>query len=136
VKVVLDSNVLVAAFGFGGICREIVDVCIGSRQVVCSEQILGEIHRHLRQKFNHTDAMADERVFFLREVAQIVSPVAVASDACRDPDDLLVLGTVLAGQADYLVTGDKDLLDLAEFSGSPILSPRQFWERLGQSESI
>ena len=134
-NVVLDSNVLVAAFGFGGICRAIVDVCIDSHRLVFSEHILAEVHRHLREKLSHTDAMADERVSFLREVAWIVSPVAVAPDACRDPDDLPVLGTVLGGQADCLVTGDKDLLDLTEFSGCPILSPRQFWKRLGQSGS-
>ena len=131
-NVVLDSNVLVAAFGFGGICRAIVDVCIDSHRLVFSEHILAEVHRHLREKLSHTDAMADERVSFLREVARIVSPVAVAPDACRDPDDLPVLGIVLGGQADCLVTGDKDLLDLNEFSGCPILSPRQFWKRLGQ----
>ncbi len=134
-NVVLDSNVLVAAFGFGGICRAIVDVCIDSHHLVCSEHILAEVHRHLREKLGHTDAMADERVTFLREVAYIVSPVAVAPDACRDPDDLPVLGAVLAGRADCLVTGDKDLLDLAEFSGSSILSPREFWKRLRPSES-
>ena len=134
-NVVLDSNVLVAAFGFGGICRAIVDVCIDSHRLVFSEHMLAEVHRHLREKLSHTYAMADDRVSFLREVAQIVSPVAVVPDACRDPDDLPVQGTVLAGQADCLVTGDRDLLDLTEFSGCPILSPRQFWKRLGQSGS-
>jgi putative PIN family toxin of toxin-antitoxin system len=66
----------------------------------------------------------------LREVAEIVTPIAVAADACRDADDLPVLGTVLAAKADCLVTGDKDLLVLTPFSGHPILSPRQFWQRL------
>jgi len=135
VNVVLDSNVLVAAFGFGGICRAIVDVCIDSHRLIFSENILSEVRRHLREKLHHTDAMADDRVSFLRDVARIVVPVTVAPDACRDPDDLSVLGTVLAGQADCLVTGDKDLLDLTEFSGCPILSPRQFWKRLREPES-
>lgn len=134
-NVVLDSNVLVAAFGFGGICRAIVDVCIDSHRLIISEHILAEVRRLLRDKLNHTDAMADDRVSFLREAAHIVVPVALAPDACRDPDDLPVLGTVLAGQAECLVTGDKDLLGLTLFSGCPILSPSQFWKRLGQSES-
>jgi predicted nucleic acid-binding protein len=49
---------------------------------------------------------------------------------CRDKDDLPVLGTALAGQADYLVTGDKDLLALGEFHSTVILNPRSFYDRL------
>jgi len=130
VKVVLDTNVLVAAFGFGGICRAIVDVCIDAHELVLSEHILAEVHRHLQSKLNHPSSMADQRVSLLREVAEMVTPIAVAADACRDPDDLPVLGTVLAAKADCLVTGDNDLLALSEFGGYPILSPREFWQRL------
>jgi len=46
------------------------------------------------------------------------------------PDGLPVLGTVLAAKADCLGTGDNDLLVLSEFSGHPILSLREFWQRL------
>lgn len=52
-------------------------------------------------------------------------------DACRDGDDLPVLGTLLAAKADCLVTGDQDLLELREFHSIPILSPRAFHDRLG-----
>ncbi|MBN1492473.1 MAG: putative toxin-antitoxin system toxin component, PIN family [Phycisphaerae bacterium] len=113
-----------AAFGFGGICRAIVDVCIDSHELVLSETILAEVHRHLQGKLNHSPAMADQRVSALREAAAVVTPVAVAAD------DLPVLGTLLAAKADCLVTGDGDLLVLGEFGGHPILSPREFWQRL------
>lgn len=131
-NVVLESNVLVAAFGFGGICRAIIDVCIDSHRLISSEHVLTEVHRHLREKLSHSQTMADDRVSFLREVTNIVSPAPVASDACRDPDDLPIPGTVLAGKGECLVTGDKDLLNLVEFSGCPILSPREFWKLLGR----
>lgn len=129
-KVVLDANVLVAAFGFGGICRAIVDVCIDSHQMILSEHLLEEVHRHLLDKFNHPPSMADERISLLREVADIVTPSTVQADACRDDNDLPVLGTLVAAQADCLVTDDKDLLILGKFDGRPILSPRQFWQHL------
>ena len=54
----------------------------------------------------------------------------VPADACRDPDDLPIRGTLLAARVDCLVTGDEDLLALREFRGIPILSPRAFYERL------
>lgn len=129
-RVVLDSNVLLAAFGSGGICRAIVDVCRDSHQIILSETILEEVRQHLTDSFRHTLSMANERVSSLREAAVMVVPVKVDVAACRDPNDIMVLGTVLAGGADCLVTGDKDLLVLGEFVGRPILSPREFWARL------
>ena len=61
---------------------------------------------------------------------ELVEPKDVPRDACRDPDDLPILGTLLAAEADCLVTGDKDLLDLKEFQSVPILSPRTLHDRL------
>jgi putative PIN family toxin of toxin-antitoxin system len=128
--VVLDSNVLVAGFAFGGICRAIVEVCIDSHRLILSEYILTEVRRILIEKIKHSAAMADERLTLLRQVAEVVVPAAVAPNACRDPKDLPIIGTLIAGVADCLVTGDKDLLDLTNFNGRPILSPRRFWETL------
>jgi predicted nucleic acid-binding protein len=51
---------------------------------------------------------------------------------CRDPEDLPVIGTALAGGAHYLVTGDKDLLYIREFRGTAILTPREFYEVLSR----
>lgn len=59
----------------------------------------------------------------------MVAPAAVAAEACRDPNDLPVLGTAIAGGAQVLVTGDKDLLVLNKFQGILILSPRGFYDR-------
>jgi uncharacterized protein len=129
-KVVLDANVLVAAYGFGGICRAIVDVHIDLHEIVLSEPILGEVHRNLKDKFHHSTPMADDRVSLLREAATIVAPAAVQPAACRDPDDLPVLGTASSGEANFLVTGDRDLLDLKRFGKCEIVSPREFWRRL------
>jgi len=133
VRVVLDANVILAAFGFGGLCRSVVEVCIEDHELVLSEHLLGEVHRHLLDKFGHSESMADDRIALLRDAATIVAPADVPMDACRDPEDLPVLGTIIAGQAACLVTGDRDLLDLREFSGHPILTPREFWERLRQA---
>ena len=129
-KVVLDANVIVAAFGFGGICRSVLDVCLDAQDLILSEYLLDEIHEHLQDKLHHTALMADERVALLRGAARIVDPAPVPPHACRDPDDLPVLGTLVAGSADCLVTGDRDLLALQQYDGRPILSPREFWERL------
>ncbi|MBN1346613.1 MAG: putative toxin-antitoxin system toxin component, PIN family [Phycisphaerae bacterium] len=122
-RVVLDSNVILAAFGFGGICH----VCIDAHDLILSEPLLAEVHAHLQDKLGHTRSLADDRVALLREAAVVVAPADVPTNARRDPDDLAVLGTMVTGQADCLVTGDHDLLSLEQYDGRPILSPRQFW---------
>ena len=63
----------------------------------------------------------------LRENASLLEPAAVAADACRDAGDAHILGLAEAGKADYIVTGDDDLLVLKRFARCRIVTPRQFW---------
>jgi len=48
--------------------------------------------------------------------------------ACRDIDDIKILGLSEVGKPDYIITGDKDLLSLKEFHSVSIITPRKFWE--------
>jgi len=130
VRIVLDANVLLAGFGTHGLCEALVAVCLESHDIVLSQHLLTETRRYLTTKFKVPATRADEIIAFLREHADIVKPAEVPTNACRDPDDLAVLGTAIAGRADYLVSGDKDLLVLKEHAGIPILTPRACYERL------
>ncbi len=129
-RIVLDANVLLAGFGTHGLCEALVAVCLESHDIVLSQHLLTETRRYLTTKFKVPATRADEIIAFLREHADIVKPAEVPTNACRDPDDLAVLGTAIAGRADYLVSGDKDLLVLKEHAGIPILTPRACYERL------
>ena len=62
--------------------------------------------------------------------AELVEPETLNSKAARDPDDIPVLRTLLASRADYLITGDDDLLTLAE-QYPTIISPADFWRKHG-----
>ncbi|MBN1347097.1 MAG: putative toxin-antitoxin system toxin component, PIN family [Phycisphaerae bacterium] len=132
-RVVLDSNVLLAAYGRGGVCREVLEACLLVHQIRLSEFILSEFRRKLLEKFRMPDADVEANTGLLRDRCMIVIPEKVDPQACRDPNDLPVLGTLAAAGGDCLVTGDKDLLELGEFSGHPILSPREFLDRQSQS---
>ena len=129
-KVVLDADVLVAAFAARGLCEAVYQTCLAEHEVVASEHLLREVRRALRGKLKLSAGHANEIVALIQENALIVKPAEVEPDACRDPQDLAVLGTLLAGQADCLVTGDQDLLALKSFHSFPILSPRAFHDRL------
>jgi uncharacterized protein len=132
-RIVLDTNVLVAAFGSGGLCRQLLRACLPTHEVCLSEFILEELSRNLRSKFHLPAEVIDAHLDLLRTECELVQPAEVGHDACRDPDDLPVLGTVLAANADCLVTGDRDLLALGEFRGRPILSPRQMLDHVRES---
>lgn len=66
----------------------------------------------------------DELLHRISEQTIVVAP-GVEITASRDPDDNRVLEAAIAGQADAIVTGDRDLLSLGEFEGIPIISPAQ-----------
>jgi putative PIN family toxin of toxin-antitoxin system len=130
--VVFDTNVLLSGLLTRGVCEALLDACIGSGEhvIVLSEYILREFTHQATKKFALPADIVLRAVKFLGDHAEIVEPVRVAVDACRDPSDVPILGTLLAAQADCLVTGDQDLLDLKEFQGIPILSPRALHARL------
>jgi uncharacterized protein len=130
VRVVLDTNVLLAAIATHGLCQALVTLVFRDHMVILSEHILGEVAKHYRGKFKATKRQADAAVAMLRANGEIVEPVTVPLGTVRDKDDLPVLGTAVAGSAAVLVTGDQELLVLGLFRGVAILSPRDFYERL------
>lgn len=129
-RVVLDTNVLLAAFGTRGLCEAVLDVCLDAHQLVLSPYILEELRRHLVGKFKMPRRQAADIIRFLRSQSQIIKPAHVPREAFADAGDLPVLGTALAACADCLVTGDLALQKLKSFRRTAILSPRAFYDRL------
>jgi putative PIN family toxin of toxin-antitoxin system len=132
VKVVFDTNVLLSAVLTRGLCEALLDACLsgGDFTLALSEHILREFSREARTKFGAPEDKVNRAEEFLRTRSELVEPAKVPADACRDPDDLPVLGTAIAAEAACLVTGDADLLELARFGGVRILSPRDFYDRI------
>lgn len=126
-RVVLDANVLIADAIAPGTCRQVVRHCLAQHELVFSGYILDEVRRNLLDKFGLSARFTDEAVSLLRGGSLVVEPATVDPQVCRDPKDLPVLGTALAGGADCLVTGDKDLLVLGSFRGVAIVRPADFW---------
>ena len=125
-KVVLDANVLLAAFAARGLCESVMEVCLSEHEIVLCDELLDEILRNLRRKIKLPPRIVDDIGELLREHASMFDPVPLASDVCRDPDDIKILGLAVASNADYIVTGDTGLLVLKNFQGTPILDPRSF----------
>jgi putative PIN family toxin of toxin-antitoxin system len=129
-KVVLDANVIVAAFAARGLCESILELCLSDHDLVVSEHLLTEVRRNLVGKLGLPAALAQDIIGLLRQHGRLVQPAAVEPGTCRDTDDLPVLGVAITAEADCIVTGDKDLLILGQFRGVAIHSPRDFADAL------
>ena len=79
----------------------------------------------IRRRLPLTDDELSDLVSQVRTAAVVVETVQEIA-VVRDPDDNRVLEAAQAGFADYIVTGDRDLLELREFSGIPIVTPAAF----------
>jgi putative PIN family toxin of toxin-antitoxin system len=129
-RIVLDTNVLLAAFATRGLCEALLEACLVSHDLVTSEHILDEVRRNLTGKFRVPARRTVELVAFLREHAETVRPAVLPASAVVDPEDLPVLGTAVAGRCDLLVTGDAALVALGMVEGVPIVTPRECYGRL------
>lgn len=132
-RVVLDTNVLVSGLAYpASIPGRIISTWRqGCLDVVLSRYILDEMIRvlprlsRIQLSSEEIRDLADSLMF----LADIVEPDMKQNPDLRDPADQLVLSTFRAAKAQYLVTGDKDLLALAQ--QYPIVTPAAFWERCG-----
>ena len=126
-RVVLDTNLLVAAFVARGSCNELLEHCIVHHEVILSKFILEELQETLIRKFDFSQDEARAVVRLLCTRAQIVDPVPLPTPVCRDPDDDSVLATAQTGEFVAVVTGDKDLTVLQRHGRARILTPSEFW---------
>lgn len=132
-KALLDANVLVSAYGWPGRCRHLLESCFGIHPLVYSRELLEETAKNLRDKAHLPESLIEKDIEEIRDNGLSYEPSSVDSNACRDPHDLHVLGLAVAANADYIVSGDKDLLILKEFRGVRILSPTDFLNVLQQN---
>jgi putative PIN family toxin of toxin-antitoxin system len=134
VKVVIDTNVFVSSV-FGGLPGQVVGLWFDGRLTLClSEPVVTEYQRVLRE-IGATDE-AEERALIEafasgEGVLYTADPPAIES-VSPDPDDDKFLECALELEADRVVSGDSDLLELKSYMGIPILTPRELLEQIGE----
>ena len=114
-RILLDTNVLIAALIARGVCHQLLEHCVRNHELVTSEFILNELREKLVEKFNYSAQVADEVIGLLRSRMEVALATVLDAPVCRDPDDDNVLAAALAGDCAAIVTGDNDLLVLKEF---------------------
>lgn len=131
-RVVLDTNVIIAAFAARGLCCDVYETCLNNHTMVVGSGILKEVRKALAKKVKLPTDSIDRIMGFIEMTCENVVPVEIENGICRDVSDLHVIGTAVAGRVDCLVTGDPDLLILKKYQWIEILSPRAFWDKLSR----
>ncbi len=131
-RVVVDMNILISATikPNSHLAQILVYVRNGKFEFLYFPEFLQEYEKvisrpHLWEKYQ---LQRDEIEATIQVMANngILVHVVSKIDVCRDPDDNILLALAVDGKADYIVSGDKDLLDLTPFQDIPILKPAEF----------
>ena len=131
IRIVLDTNVLVSALLFSGEVGHIISSWKAQKFLpVLSHDTFDEFRRVLAYpKFSLTlreiDALLQDEVLPFCEVVDIEDDII---GVCRDRADDKFLSCAVAAKADYIVSGDKDLLVLGNFRNIPIITAAAFQE--------
>ncbi len=135
-RVVLDTNVIIASFAARGLCHAVFELCLDRFEIVISSFLIEEVETNLFKKLKLPQTLVREITEFLSDHARKIEIDAVPRDVCEDRDDARILALAKKSKAAYLITGDKELPAIKKFGSSKILSPRQFWEAVKQKNEI
>ena len=131
IAAVLDVNVIVSGFpARRGAAAEVIDRWLTSEfRVIMSEHILNGVIRAwdnpwFRDRYRRNEV--ERALYLLRTQASAVTPIPGIHGVAPDAEDDLVLGTAVAGEADYLVTGDRRFREVGQYESIAIRSPREF----------
>lgn len=132
-RAVVDLNVFVSALLGSAPCRAVVGaIADGAVIPIVSSRFLAELRGVLRRPKFHphvTPAAIEGLSQFLESRALAVAP-SPQIRITRDPDDDHLLSLAVAGAAEVIVSGDKDVTALRSFAGIPILTPGDFLSSL------
>jgi putative PIN family toxin of toxin-antitoxin system len=127
VKIVLDTNVLVSAFATRGLCADLFRDVVAHHSLAVSDYILEELHAKLVGKLRVPTSAAENIRVLLSPYRIEQGVLPKLSIEIRDPDDVPIVAFAVAIGADLLITGDRDLLDIAEALPVRVIAPRQFY---------
>ena len=125
-KIVIDTNVFISSFFWGGNPRKIMTRIIDGKDVLyISNEILREVFSVMsRPKFNVPQSTIQHFIESVEEAACRIVSLGIIQGVCRDSSDDKILECAVLGAVDFIVSCDNDLLSLKKFRGIPIVTAR------------
>jgi putative PIN family toxin of toxin-antitoxin system len=132
-KVVVDTNVFISAVFFGGTPQKVLQHVVDDNfSLIVTSAILFEYSASASRFDNSDDGPSSQLLALIISKSTAVEPVRLLKAPCRDPDDIKFLEAAVSAQADFIVSGDKDLLVLKEFRGIKIIKISEFLKLLDE----
>lgn len=123
-RIVLDTDVLIAAALRGGFSEEILELASSLETLIISGEILAELRDKLATKFHWEGNDIDHYISYLQRISESVEITEKVFVTIKDPEDNKILECALYRKADLIVTSDRDLLKIKNFRGIGIIHPR------------
>ena len=131
-SIVIDSNVWISALVFGGNARAIFEYSIRNGVTISvSIELINEVRRIVFKKFKSFKSDLEDFILAINSKLDYVMLGSVLVEVCRDPNDNFVIETAVISKSKYIVSGDRDLLELKAYKGIKFVSPADFVRMLG-----
>ena len=125
-KVILDTNVFISGIVFGGNSRKIINLWLEKKFILCiSPELKAEILSKLKRKF----LLPEEDLQTIQAALDTYSLKFVPKtklNICRDPQDNFLFELAEESKADFMISGDKKVLELMRYKNTKIISPKNF----------
>ena len=138
--VVLDSVVAVSAFLTDGLTANMVSQCQEYVNLYTAEEILQEIRRvllekpHIRNRYSYSAEQVEVFINRLRNTSTVVAQLPEIRVVERDPKDDMIIACAMAVSANYIISRDRDLLDLGNYQLIQIVTPEHFMRILSSEK--
>ena len=131
-KLVLDTNIYISSFFWGGNPRRVMTRIIdGKDALYVSDEILYEVFSVMkRPKFNVNHRQIIHFINSIKDIAHRVPILGTVQNVCRDSDDDKILECAVLGNVDFIISGDNDLLSLKEFQEIPIIATSDYIDKI------
>lgn len=126
-RIVLDTNCLISAFLSGSYSSEIVSLASRKKiKLITTKSLNADLSEVFHKKVSRGQLKINHYLNKIHAISEVVSPTQTIQVVDRDIDDNKVLEAAVEGGCKYIVTGDKDLLELKNYQGIKILAPKDF----------
>jgi putative PIN family toxin of toxin-antitoxin system len=131
-KIVLDSNIFISSFYWKGNPRKVFErVTNDFDELYITDEILNEVFAVMsKKKFASSKNEINDYIRIIESFSIKLYPTHQIEKISRDHDDDKILQCGLAGNVDYIITGDNDLLVLKEYMGIKIIRPKEYLENV------
>ena len=137
-KLVLDANVFISAFYWGGNSQKIINrISVGQDELYISNEILNEVAAVMaRPKFRTDPEIIERYIRTIEKIGKKVFITGIVKGICMDSDDDDKIECGILSDSDYIITGDNDLLILENFQQIKIITINDFMKIISSANSV